>query len=525
MKNLNEFYPLEYEASNTGGVSSIATGTNRSKGRILYQTDQEVNSLDSIEIFKTAVVATATDRRAVIEAPKQVEIENSGDVGLGLVLKVPIWTNDTTQNGSNFLQMILGVGEKINLPTTQIIDSANSGFNKGTVVSSFTAPDTDLYVDSTANTDDTTGTDNVDASATNTTVYLEPHTDATNCTANMFRVGDTIRIRDEIMEVTAIGTKADLANNTLTVKRGMFGSTATTATDVGDAVRLAYFNTTRKFNNYTSTCTNELGVFSSTNFFGLGRGLTLGASGIVPGSVCFKFYSEPYQEMGCTDLSSNSSSGLTSGSTYYIKVAVNGGTAFEVGFTVDSVKLGGSSGVLRKIQDVLDTQHNTSGSALLGKRVSVSLVNGDVRWTFHERKVGSTIALTAGTSGADATTELLNGATGVFPASAEPAVTTALPNDTVFDSKTYQEQPNKTAFLYDDGMGSLIGGAGSGSINYETGALTIRSYKSADIVFTVSHSSGMAGRASSSKTNIIEEVFAISTNSKVNSRIKVTVKG
>ena len=54
-------------------------------------------------------------------------------------------------------------------------------------------------------------------------------------------------------------------------------------------------------------------------------------------------------------------------------------------------------------------------------------------------------------------------------------------------------------------MGSLIGGAGSGSINYETGALTIRSYKSADIVFTVSHSSGMAGRASSSKSNIIEE--------------------
>jgi len=526
MKNLTEIYPLQYEASGSNSGLSVRTfGANRSKGNVIYEVDQEVNNLDSIEIFKTAEVASATDRRAVIEAPKEIEIENTGDAGLGLVLKIPTWTNDTTQSGSTHIQMVLGQGERLVLPTTQIIKSADGVLNDGTVVASFTTPSTDLYVDSTANTDDVTGTDNVDNSASNTTVYLEPYTSADNCTANLFRVGDLIRIRDEIMEVTAIGTKADLANNTLTVKRGVYGSTATTNTDDEDAVRLAFFNMTRKFDAFTSTCTDESGVFQASNFFGLGRGLTIGNSGILPGSVAFKFYSEPYQEMGCSNLTQTSDSGLTSGLTYYIKVAVNSGTAFEVAFTVDSVKIGGSTGVLRKIQDVLDTQHNTAGSALLNKRVSVSLVNGDVRWTFHERKVGSTIALSAGTSGSDATTELLNGATGVFPATAESAVPTELPVDTVFDSKTYKEMPNRSQFLYDDGMGNIVGDFGTGVINYETGSFSIRTYKNADITYVVSHSSALSGRASSTKTNIVEQVFAKSTCPKVNSKVRVTVKG
>ncbi len=79
--------------------------------------------------------------------------------------------------------------------------------------------------------------------------------------------------------------------------------------------------------------------------------------------------------------------------------------------------------------------------------------------------------------------------------------------------------------LYDNGNGQLVGGAGSGTINYETGAILIRSYKNADITYSVSHSSGMAGRASSTKSNIVEEVYAKSTNAKINTTVSVTVKG
>ena len=533
-RNFTEWCPLQDQYGGGGGgghpiqaggrISGRVVNDNRNKGRILFQVDQEINNLDSVEVFRTAEISALADRRAVVEAPKKIEIKNTGQAGLGIILKVPIWTGDGVQSGSNYIQMLLGAGERLELPTSQMVDSVDEGLNTGTEVTAFTTPSTNLYIDSTADTDDTTATDNVDNSTTNTTVYLEPYTSAGNCTANMFRIGDLIRIRDEIMEVTDIGTKANLANNTLTVKRGLYGSTATSNTDDDDPVRFAFFNTTRKFDKYSSTCTDENGLFRSSNFFGLGRGLTVASSGIVPGSVTFNFYSEPYQEMGCTDLTEASESGLTSGEIYYVKVAVNGGTAYEVVFTVDSTKMGGANGVLSKIQTVLDAQYYTTGSALNNKKVSVGLVGGDVRWRFHERKVGSTIALTAGTTG-DTSHDMIANALGVFPASVEVAVTTSLPNPVLFDSKTYQERPNTSALLYDNGLGQLVGGAGSGSINYETGAISINSYSNADIVYVVSHTSGLAGRASSTKANIIENIYAKSTNAKVNSRIKLTVRG
>ena len=80
------------------------------------------------------------------------------------------------------------------------------------------------------------------------------------------------------------------------------------------------------------------------------------------------------------------------------------------------------------------------------------------------------------------------------------------------------------AILTDTGNGRLRGGPGSGSINYETGALAVNAYANADIVFTVSHTSGLAGRMSSTKSNIIESVFVKGTNAKANGRVKVTVK-
>ena len=151
-------------------------------------------------------------------------------------------------------------------------------------------------------------------------------------------------------------------------------------------------------------------------------------------------------------------------------------------------------------------------------------MGGDIRWVFHERKVASAIALTAGTTG-DTSHDLVANALGVFPASVQVAVSPTLPNATIYDAKTYQEMPNYGAILTDDGLGRLKGGPGTGSINYETGALSVNAYANADIVYTVSHSSGLAGRVSSTKSNIIESIYAKCTNANVNGRVKVTIRG
>ena len=66
-------------------------------------------------------------------------------------------------------------------------------------------PDANMYTDSTADLDNTTATDNIVGDNDDTTAYVETYTSAANCNANFFRVGDLIRVTNEIMEVTAIG--------------------------------------------------------------------------------------------------------------------------------------------------------------------------------------------------------------------------------------------------------------------------------------------------------------------------------
>ena len=406
-------------------------------------------------------------------------------------------------------------------PTTRVIDSADANLMDGTVVSN-TAPNSNMYTDSTADTDDTTATDNVDNNATQTTVYLEPYTSAANCTANMFRIGDLIRIRDEIMEVTAIGDKSDLANNTLTVIRGVYGSTATTNTDDDDPVRLAFFNMYGDFDKYSTSRTNHDGRFKAMNFFGYGRGLTVAASGIVPGSINIKFYKQGYQELGMSGVTLNTNSGLAASTAYKFNITADGGSVFvDLSFTTDSNNLnfGGVNGILNKIQDALNTQYYTAGN-LFEKKVTVGLVNGDVRFTSGSRLSSSAILLAAPGSG------VTPFGVGRLPAIAavQGAVATKLPDDVVFNRTTYEEISNTREFMYDDGAGNLIGGAGSGSINYETGEISFLSFADAEFVVSVAHSSGLAGRASSTGANMIEKIYARSASAKVKGQVGLRVR-
>ena len=219
------------------------------------------------------------------------------------------------------------------------------------------------------------------------------------------------------------------------------------------------------------------------NFFGYGRTADAISDGIVPGSVSFKFYSQGYQEVGLSGITPNTNSGLASSTTYYFNIDVDGsGSPKEVSFTTDSsnVNFGGKNGIINKIQDYFDQQFYTEGSCLFEKRVTVRIVDGDIRFTSESRLSTSAIALTAGTSGTANTDELFDGTNqiGRFPAVVESAVGAKLPDDTLFDPVTYEENPNIGAFMYDDGNGNLVG-AGTGSINYETGSVDFTSFPNA----------------------------------------------
>ena len=76
--------------------------------------------------------------------------------------------------------------------------------------------------------------------------------------------------------------------------------------------------------------------------------------------------------------------------------------------------------------------------------------------------------------------------------------------------------------MYDDGNGNLVG-AGSGTINYETGAIDFIAMPNAEFVISATYLSAHSGGTSlvTNGKNHISSVGARSTNQKLNSKIKV----
>ena len=280
-----------------------------------------------------------------------------------------------------------------------------------------------------------------------------------------FYVGDLIRLENEIMEVTAINS------NTLTVIRGVHGSTVGDYSD-DKPIRFPFFNAYADFDKYSTAQTDSSGRYKAMNFIGYGRAADYVAAGIVPGSISGKFYLSGYQELGMSGVTASTESGLTASTAYKIDITVDGGTLFQdLTFSLSSnTKFGGSDGVIRKIQDALNVQYYTAGN-LFEKRVTVGIVNGDIRFTSGSRLSTSAILLAdTGDSGSfiDAA------ANGRIPASGniETAVEARLPQDTILNKKTGISSPNVGVLFYDDGRGN-ISGACNGTISYESGAINM----------------------------------------------------
>lgn len=449
-----------------------------------------------------------------------VRVSNTGSTPAVAIFGFQQWTDEDTIGNENFLHFLLSPGEAISMPATRAIMTDNdTDLYEGDVINSV-APNSNEYVDSTADIDTATSGD-VASDATVTTIYLE------NGHSKFLRAGDLIRLENEILEVLTVGTGADLANSTITVKRGVYGSTAAThADDV--AVRLPFFNAYHDFDKYSVAQTDNLGRFKAMNFFGYGRTATA-LCGITPGSVAIQFYTKGYQGLGLSDVTSNTPTGLTASTTYYLRVAADGGSAVEISFTTDATNgnFGGENGIVQKIQDALDTAYYTAGH-LFEKKVNVLIRGGDVIFESQSKLSTSAIAITAGASGADDSVRFLAQANGRIPAFANIAsvVNARLEVDTVYDPVTYSSS-FKNIFITDDGYGNLkYAGRSVGRINYETGAIewAISSCPNAEFVVSALYNAPFSGKQDSTdaaKVNSLMEVLGNTPQQKGGATLKV----
>ena len=494
----------------------------KSKGyNQVFENTQEVDNTDG---FINLLSVSGTKATATVPSIKAFCVYNMGDVPAEVQFAYQEFKNNSNVDDANavdlgggstnlrYITMLLPAGDFFYLPHGRVIGyNADASAANATTISN-TAPDSNMYVDSTADLDHATSA-TMGSDATHTTLNLE------DGHSKYFKVGDLIRIENEICEVTAVGTGADLANSTCTIRRGLFGSTAAVHADYV-AIRLPFFNITADFDKFSVSQTDKNGVFHAKNFFGYGRTGDAISDGIQAGSIGIKFYQAGYQEIGLSGITANTNTGLAASTAYAFDIAVEGGSDYTLSFTTDSsnTNFGGRNGVINKIQDVLNSAYYTAGN-LFEKRVTVGIVNGDVRFTSGQHLSTSAISVTAPASG---TTPF---GVGRFPAIAnvEAAVAAKLPDDTVYNRTTYDASPNKAAFMYDDGQGNLTG-AGTGRINYETGEVRFTALPNAEFVLNLIHKSAHAGGVNSdtaSGKNTIQTIGARSVNPKLNTTIKI----
>ena len=466
-----------------GGNRAVVNGSKKVLERI-----HSLSYSATVNKLLLDVELAATEGSVKTDTVGEINIKNTGGTPAFAILAYRLWTDATTMSATTYhLNYLLKPGESMVVPDSPAV-IADDGIEQlaGTAVTN-EAPNSNEYTAS--------GCLLAEAQAAD-----EPDIDVDD--GDYFRVGDLIRIEDEIMEVLSIST------DTLSVKKGLYGSSSTSHND-NDPIRFPFFNAYHDFDKYSVAQTDSNGKFKCQNFFGKGRATTH-LQGLTPGSIAFKFYEPGYQELGLSGITSSTNSGLTASTAYEFDIQVDGGTNFDnLSFTTDSsnVNFGGTNGVITKIQEALDVQFYTSGN-LFEKKVTVGIVNGDLRFTSGTRLSTSAIALTAGSTG---TAEFFG--TGRIPAigSIRAAVDARLSDDVKYNPIDYSSLPNTSAFGYDDGYGNLFGKC-TGKINYETGAVDFVGPPNAEFVISCLHTSAFSGKQHATDTAKMNTVKAIYGN-------------
>ena len=271
----------------TTGRGDTLTATKSGQYEDVFNVRQECDNTNAF----INIILGGSKSQGTLEDCKTLIIKNSSPVGAEIQIKTETWSQATpdTNGGLSYQTFLLAANDYMMFPNFRQI---NYGTTDGSAANSYQLtnqnPERDmsspvLFIDSTADLDHATA-NTMGSDATHTTLNLE------DGHSKFFKVGDLIRIENEICEVTAVGTGADLANSTCTIVRGLYGSTAAThADDV--AIRLPFFNAYADFDKYSTAQTDASGRFKCFNFFGYGRTGDAVADGIVAGSISGKFYS------------------------------------------------------------------------------------------------------------------------------------------------------------------------------------------------------------------------------------------
>ena len=364
-----------------------------------------------------------------------------------------------------------------------------------------------------------------------------------------FKAGDLLFMdNSEIVKVLSV------SGTTLTVERGLLGTTASTITTNGD-INWFFGNEYLPY-NIGKCMTDQTGKFKQSGaFFSKGRTSDGVADGLVAGSVSIgPFYSEGgYLDWGLQNIKASDKTGLVASTAYAITFVIDeynaGGidsTSTEqiVSFTTDASDTtfaGSSNAVLPKIQAQLDAYFYDAASGLKNKKVTIGLHNGDVRVTSNSNHSETRVGISKSTSG-----------TTPFDVGRFPTMSTNVPDlqgsphgggttdtivygpasslalETIVDSVTGQEVTNTSAFLFDDGNGNLLhNGSAVGSVDYTTGHCQFAHLPNAEFkVYGQTYSAHSGGlNFTQSGNNFILEVGARSVNTKEDSQIQLIVLG
>ena len=490
----------------TTGRGETITATKSSSYEDVFSIRQECTNNNGF----INLVLGGSKSQGTLEECKFLLVKNASDVGAEIQVHTFEWSNatpDTNAGTSSYQLTLLGAGDYMVFPNFRQLNFQAADASGGDAYQlTDQAPDSNMYVavNNPAAGDAQLAAEAIDG--TETAIDVDD--------GDFFKVGDLIRVENEIMEVTGI------SSDTLTVIRGTHGSAKASHSD-DTALRFPFFNAYADFDKYSTAQTDASGRFKAMNFFGYAR--TEGeADGLVAGSISGKFYKAGYQELGMSGITSSTATGLAASTAYAFDIACDGGSDHTLSFTTDSSNgnFGGTNGLLSKIQDALDTQFYTTSSNLLNKKVIVSIVNGDIRFTSGQHLSTSAIAISAPASG---TTPFGVGAFSMAVGDIEGAVAARLPVDEMLDKKSGINIPNKAEMFYDDGFGN-IQGVCSGTINYETGAIDLLGCPpNANFVVDANYGSAHSGGNNFTATtaNCIVGVAGRSCNSKLNTVIEV----
>ena len=532
---------------------------------------QDVDTTDSFitlsSFSKNLGALTAHNAKALV-------VKNVGVTALEILIKTPDWRDDSggtdydianavDMNEENstgeetpfrFQSVLLPVGEFIYLPNSRMInyapldaatpesaansDSGAVAIEPKDIASGAEIIPIHLYAGTTY------------GSGADVQLTADMAIDATTCAVDdgdWFKKGDLIAIGTEVMEVESVST------NTLTVRRGLLGSTQVAHSDDDD---LNFFigNEHLAFDN--GKCqTDQNGNFSQRGaFFYYGRNSGQPINGVVPGSVAIgPFYTEGgYLDWGLQNIKASDKTGLAASTTYTFHIVVDeynvGGidsvsTETAIAFTTDASDTtfaGSGNAVIPKIQAVFDEKFYDSSSGLFNKKVSIFLRRGDIRVqslsNHSETRVG--IANVSGTTPfgvgrfpalSSSVPDLLGSIHGGGTTDSicfGPA--SSLPQETIEDPVTGKEIQNTDAFLIDDGNGNLThNGTVVGSINYAKGHCEWTDLPNAEFKVYANTLSAHSGGVSyiNNAQNSIQEIKARSVNAKQDGKVELLLLG